>query len=120
MKWKTFACIFFVTAFVVAAFAQKNLAQENNDVKGAEKMELNAGSKAKVPFPHKMHQEKLGDCNACHALFPRKQGAIDELKAQEKLKKKQVMNTVCIKCHKAEKDAGKKAGPTSCSVCHSK
>lgn len=114
MKWKTLACIFFVAVFVVTA-----LAQEKNENKGAEKMELNAGSKDKVPFPHKMHQEKTADCNVCHKLFPKKQGAIQDLIAQKKLKKKQVMNTVCIKCHKAEKAAGKKAGPTSCSVCHS-
>lgn len=115
MKWKTLVCVLFVSVFVVVA-----LAHEDHNNKGAEKMELNGGKKGKVPFPHKLHQEKLGDCDACHSLFPHKAGAIDELKAEGKLKKKKVMNTQCIKCHKAEKKAGNKAGPTSCSTCHSK
>ena len=107
------ACIFFVSVFVVVA-----LAHEDHNIKGAEKMELNGGSKGKVPFPHKLHQEKLGECDTCHVLFPHKKGAIDELKAQDKLKKKKVMNSQCIKCHKEKKREGKKAGPTSCSTCH--
>jgi hypothetical protein len=88
--------------------------------KGAEQMELFGGVRGKVPFPHAVHQEKLGDCNACHSLFSQTSGAIEKLKKEEKLKKKQVMNKLCIKCHKSEKKAGHSSGPTTCSKCHVK
>ena len=39
-------------------------------------------------------------------------------KTKKKLEKKHVMNKLCIKCHKAEKKAGKPYGPTTCSKCH--
>ncbi len=87
---------------------------------GAESHELYGGKKGKVPFPHRAHQEKLEDCKTCHKLFPRKSGEIERLKAEKKLKKKKVMNALCIKCHKKEKRAGNKAGPTKCNKCHIK
>ena len=74
---------------------------------GAEDITLEGGSKGKVPFPHRRHQDNLKDCNICHDTFPQSIGAIDDYKSQGKLKKKQVMNKLCTKCHKAEKRAGK-------------
>ena len=94
------------------SFAQLN--------KGAENMELFGGKKGKVPFPHQKHQEQLKDCKICHDVFEQSAGSIEKLKAEGKLKKKQVMNKKCIKCHREKKNAGEKTGPTSCSKCHQK
>lgn len=80
--------------------------------------ELSGGSRGKVHFPHRMHQENLGDCSICHSVFPQVSGSIEDLKAKGEIEKKQVMNMLCIKCHKAEKMAGNKSGPTTCSKCH--
>ena len=85
---------------------------------GAENITLEGGTSGKVPFPHRKHQDNLNDCNICHEIFPQTCGAIENLKAQGKLKKKQVMNKLCTKCHKAEKKAGKTSGPTTCKTCH--
>ena len=86
--------------------------------KGSEQIEIFGGSRGKVPFPHHAHQTRIGDCNVCHASFPQEPNALVKLKENGKLKKKQVMNKQCIKCHKAEKAAGNKFGPTTCSKCH--
>jgi len=88
--------------------------------KGAEQITLDGGERGMVHFPHHRHQNKLGDCNICHSLFPQEPGVIARLKKEEKLVSKQIMNKLCIKCHKAEKQAGHKAGPVTCSKCHQK
>ena len=88
--------------------------------KGAENIELYGGKTGKVPLPHHRHQKTLGDCKICHDVFPQESGSIESLKAQEKLKKKQVMNKHCIKCHRARKKAGEKSGPVRCRECHKK
>ena len=88
--------------------------------KGAEQIELEGGTRGKVPFPHHLHQEKLVDCQICHSIFEQKAGSIAELKARGTLKKKHVMNKLCTKCHKQKKKAGEKSGPTTCSKCHIK
>ena len=87
---------------------------------GAKNIKLDGGNRGIVPFPHHLHQNVINDCNACHSIFPKTAGIIKDLKQQGKLKKKQVMNKTCIKCHKAKKKAGVKAGPTKCSQCHVK
>lgn len=87
---------------------------------GADQMELFGGTRGKVPFPHHLHQNTLKDCNACHAIFPQEAGSIAKLKAAGKLKKKQVMNGQCVKCHKARKKASESYGPVTCSKCHVK
>jgi len=97
-------------SFVGTAFAGGN---------GAETMVLKGGSKGDVSFPHKLHQDKLNDCEACHKLFPKEAGAIQKLIAAGTLKKMQVMNN-CKSCHKEAKDKGQTAGPTSCKGCHNK
>ncbi len=88
--------------------------------KGAAEIKLPGGTRGPVPFPHHQHQNNLVDCKICHALYPQKPGIIKELKAQGTLKKKQVMNTQCTKCHKEKKKEGLKAGPTTCAKCHIK
>jgi hypothetical protein len=88
--------------------------------RGAAEIVLEGGTSGAVTFPHQRHQDKLTDCNICHAAFPQKIGAIEELKAQGKLAKKQIMNQQCTKCHKEMKQAGEKAGPTTCTSCHAK
>ena len=88
--------------------------------KGAPQIDLDGGSRGTVPFPHQKHQNTLGDCNACHQLFPQSAGAIAGLKGEGRLADKQVMNKLCIKCHRAEKAAGKPSGPTTCNKCHVK
>jgi len=87
---------------------------------GAAEISLEGGTSGKVAFPHQRHQEKLTDCNICHSAFHQKLGAIDDLKAQGKLANKQIMNEHCTKCHKEKKQAGEKAGPTTCTTCHVK
>lgn len=75
------------------------------------------GKYGAVDVPHWQHQASLGDCNACHGLFPQESGAIDRLKAEDGLKKKQVMNS-CRKCHRTTAKAGKASGPVKCFDCH--
>ena len=87
--------------------------------RGAEFMVLKGGSTGDVSFPHKLHQDKLKNCENCHNLFPEEAGSIQKLIAAGTLKKKQVMNT-CKSCHQETKDKGQTAGPTSCKVCHNK
>ena len=81
---------------------------------------IDGGERGGVQFPHQRHQTVLGDCNICHDLFPQKSGSIRELINKNELGKKQVMNDHCIKCHRESKNAGKAAGPTTCSKCHIK
>ena len=92
------------------------IAAEQN--KGAAEMTIDGKGRGPVPFKHELHQTVLGDCMVCHDVFPQTAGSINDLKEKGNLKKKQVMNKVCIKCHKAKKKAGEKTGPTSCSKCH--
>ena len=104
-----------LAAGVIAGLLPGNLEAQNM---GAKQMNLAGGSRGDVPFPHLGHQNRLDDCNACHRLFPQAKGSIEKLKAQGKLKSKQVMNKHCIKCHKQEKKAGRASGPTTCAQCH--
>lgn len=114
MKKKVIVCLIIG---IMMAFTL-SVAQEQN--KGAKEMELSGGSKGKVPFPHQKHQETMGDCKVCHDVFPQEAGSIEKSKADGKLKSKEVMNKLCIKCHKDKAKAGEKTGPTSCSKCHQK
>lgn len=94
-----------------------SLASQN---KGAADITLNGGTRGKVHFPHQKHIDTIGDCNVCHDLYPDTAGIIDTLKAQGKLKKKQVMNGQCTRCHRAAKKEGNPSGPTTCSKCHTR
>ena len=86
--------------------------------KGAQEIQIDGGSRGIVPFPHRIHQDKLGDCNICHAVFPQALQSLNKLKKDGQLKPKEVMNKQCVKCHRSEKKAGNKTGPTTCSKCH--
>ena len=100
---------FFSTATIIGAANQ-----------GAENISIFGGSRGDVPFPHHAHQNRLKDCNTCHAAFPQEADGIKKMKVAGKLKPKQVMNKQCVKCHKEQKKAGNPTGPTTCSTCHFK
>jgi hypothetical protein len=87
---------------------------------GPEEIMLSGGTKKDVAFPHEAHQKTLKDCMVCHDLFPQTHGSIQALIKEGKLKKKKVMNSKCVNCHKTMKKAGKKTGPIKCSTCHVK
>lgn len=104
------ACaLLFVLALPAATLAAKQ---------GADNITIFGGSRGKVPFPHAQHQARLKDCNICHSVFPQEVDAMRKMKEKGTLKSKQVMNLQCIKCHKADKKAGKPHGPVTCSTCH--
>jgi hypothetical protein len=102
---------------IAGAMAASPPASQN---KGAANIAIDGGQRGNVPFPHRQHQDQLGDCQICHSVFPQKAGSISELKAEGKLKKKFVMNKLCTKCHKEKKKVGQKSGPTTCTKCHIK
>lgn len=105
---------FFVMVFgaVVMVVAGVNL--------GAERFSMDGGKRGAVDFPHHMHQERLADCETCHDLFPKSPGAIQEMKTSGSLKKKQVMNSKCISCHKRLKKEKEASGPVKCGQCHTR
>ena len=108
----TIIVLFFLGIVVTVAIASEN------PNKGARSIVLEGGKSGIVNFPHYLHQDNIKNCNVCHDLFPQQAGVIQYLKNQEKLKKKQVMNKNCLKCHRAKKKAGEKSGPTKCKECH--
>lgn len=113
-------CLLLVAAMLVFAAASIALSGAPVENKGAAEIKLPGGTRGPVPFPHHQHQDRLVDCKICHSLYPQKPGIIAELKAAGTLKKKQVMNKQCTKCHKQKKKEGLKAGPTTCAKCHIK
>jgi hypothetical protein len=106
-----------ILIITVLAFTATGIAIEN---KGAKELEMPGGVRGNIPFPHHRHQNALGNCDVCHTLFPQVRGSIEKLKAEGKLKRKQVMNTLCTKCHRERIKTGKRSGPISCSTCHQK
>jgi len=115
MKVKYLPVLALLAGIATGGWIAASSAAEN---KGAEKIELNGGTKGKILFPHRRHQEKLDDCNICHSVFPQQAGIIEKLKADGKLKQKHVMNKLCTKCHRERKKAGQPTGPTTCTKCH--
>jgi len=105
--------------FIVLGFGWSSMIIAADQDKGPADISLYGGKKGEVPFPHRLHQDNLGDCKTCHDVFPQKKGSIESLKAEGKLKKKHVMNKLCTKCHRQMKKAGEKSGPTTCTKCHS-
>ena len=104
--------------FFIAGSVALSVAPAEN--KGAAEIQLPGGKRGPVPFPHHQHQDKLGDCDICHSVFPQEAGIIAKLKTEGKLKKKHVMNKLCTKCHKEKKKEGVKTGPVTCKQCHIK
>jgi len=117
MKLKLLVVFVSIFTMLAGAMVVSSMATQN---KGAENIEINGGKRGNVPFPHRQHQARIGDCKICHSVFPQKSGSIAELKAEGTLKKKYVMNKLCTKCHKEKKNAGQKSGPTTCTKCHIK
>ena len=113
MKARTIMVILVLIIFSCAVA----IATQNH---GEEAIKLDGGSRGAIDFPHHQHHNVIKDCNTCHAVFPQTAGSIKDLKTKGELKKKQVMNKTCLKCHKAMKKAGEKTGPTKCSACHVK
>lgn len=111
MRYAALAVMLFSSVLIVAAgFANGN--------QGAAVIQIDGGNRGVVPFPHQAHQDRISDCNTCHAVFPQEPQSLNKLKQAGQLKPKQVMNKQCVKCHRAEKKAGNPSGPTTCSTCH--
>ncbi len=109
----------FLLLVVTFFFSPKiSFAKQNN---GAEIIKLYGGEKyGPVEFAHHTHQKRVGDCQVCHKTFSQKKGAISAAVKSGNLKKKQVMNKTCNKCHRTKKEDGKRTGPTKCKSCHIK
>lgn len=111
----------YVTLFIViGSVTMLSLvgAQQNTE-KGADIINLNhGGAMAEVTFPHRLHQEAIDDCTACHAVFPMTPGIIKEMIVSQQLRKQQVMNGTCLACHKNMAKSGEATGPVSCNQCH--
>lgn len=123
---KPYRSIMMFLALILAAGLAIGAAEKMGDYEiqhedvGPDKFVLEGGVPGGVPFPHRAHQSALEqNCEICHELFPQKRGSIQELVEAEKLRKKEVMNLHCIKCHRDYKREGKPSGPTSCRRCHS-
>jgi c(7)-type cytochrome triheme protein len=88
--------------------------------RGLKDLILEGGASGEVPFPHHQHQDRLPDCQVCHQLFPQKKGAIQALISQGDIKKRTVMNTQCVDCHRKTRAFGTAGGPIGCKDCHRK
>ncbi len=87
---------------------------------GPAKINIYGGKTGNIDFPHKVHQDTLKDCSICHKLFKKETDALKKMKEANEMKKKAIMNKLCIKCHRARKNQGLETGPTSCKKCHIK
>ncbi|MFW5908048.1 MAG: cytochrome c3 family protein [Desulfosalsimonas sp.] len=113
MIW-VFALVFLLCIAVVSAETSEKDAHDAV----AEMITLEGGTLGKVQFPHQLHQKTLGDCSECHVLYPPEKRAIRAAQKAGDLKKQQVMNTQCIKCHVGRQSIAKPSGPTKCAKCH--
>ena len=103
-----------IVLILIVMFGVSTYAEEN---KGAAEINLPSGNKKSVDFPHKVHQDVLKDCTICHSIFPMEKGIILKKVTDGTMKKKTVMKQ-CQACHRKLAKQGRKAGPTSCSKCH--
>ena len=108
-----------IVPLIVIGWVSSAGAAETSE-RGAAQIVMEGGKSGKVPFPHHLHQENQADCMACHALFPQESGVVERLKSEGQLKAKQVMNKLCVKCHRERKKANQPSGPVSCKTCHVK
>lgn len=113
-------CISGLTALFIGTILSLTAMVQAGQDTGRKEMVLEGGKSGPVPFGHHLHQTVVGDCQVCHKDFPQQEGALEQAKAQGKLKKKQVMNKTCVKCHRGKKKAGESHGPVSCKTCHRK
>ncbi len=105
--------------FCVGIFCAEFLYAGAQDT-GRENMVLKGGKQGKVNFAHHLHQTIADDCAVCHSAFPQTLDSLEQSKTAGTLKPKQVMNKICLKCHRDLKKAGEKFGPVRCSGCHIK
>lgn len=118
MRWRLLAGI---VGIILLFAAMLNAATQTEADNGAEEIMIDAGPKGTVFFPHRQHQESEGiNCQTCHDLFPREPNVINRLIKEGTLSPRQVMNALCISCHRKTATAGKPSGPRSCSTCHGK
>lgn len=92
---KKFAVIFALTLFCTSP------------LNAADTKILPAPNAGDVTFTHRLHQDRLKSCTACHK--DDKGGKI------EKLSQKTEAHNLCKGCHET-----KKIGPTKCGECHKK
>lgn len=97
--------------FVVALFSAVVSAEMKDSY------EFSGGAMGKVAFPHKLHQEKLGDCKVCHHKDEagKEQDCSKCHTKDSKVKAKDAFHNSCKKCHTEQ---GK--GPKGCKDCHKK
>jgi len=106
-----------VLAVCAVLLGNQAFSEQGKDIKAV--IELPAGNKGDVTFPHVKHHKVVPDCQTCHAMYPQKTSGISNDIKAGKLKKKQAMGH-CLSCHRANKAENKKSGPTSCNECHKK
>lgn len=87
---------------------------------GPDKIIIPGKKRGPVILDHRKHQEITSTCLKCHAHFPKETNGLKGAIKKGDIKKKFVMNKVCIKCHRSLKKAGKDHGPTACNKCHVK
>lgn len=105
---------------VCSAALAAGTSESENDAsdRGADMITLQGGAPGDVPFPHELHQQNLEDCKVCHDSYPEKKDAIRDRQKAGELKRQQVMNSQCIKCHVARRTESRASGPTKCQRCH--
>ncbi|MCP3922918.1 MAG: cytochrome c3 family protein [Desulfobacterales bacterium] len=87
---------------------------------GPEKITITGKKRGPVVLDHRKHQKITSTCLTCHSNFPKETNGLKAAISKDEIKKKFVMNKVCIKCHRSLKKTGKKHGPTACNKCHQK
>jgi hypothetical protein len=77
------AKVIFIAAISIFFIFSSGFSEQNP---GAENIILEGGESGVVPFPHKIHQDVLKDCNICHELFSQEIGSIEKLKLRTTLR----------------------------------
>lgn len=67
-----------------------------------------------VTFPHKAHQDRMGDCNACHHKGVEAGACTSCHDGTKAPKAKDAFHKLCKDCHK------EKGVDTGCKTCHKK
>ena len=85
-----------------------------------------AEKKPAVNYNHEKHNAVAPDCKSCHHTWDG-EGAVKKCSECHKAKKdgkalgiKKALHKACKDCHKDQKKAGIKTGPTGCKDCHKK
>ena len=110
----------FITCLIATGMMLASVFTFAGETQGRKEISLNGGASGNILFPHHRHQEIVKDCQTCHGDFDQTEGALAAAKKADILKKKQIMNNTCLKCHRAMKKAKEKTGPVSCKGCHTK